>query len=71
MLRKLPSRQQYRADRASARRLRRSPLASGSQARRGKRRATAEWNLAVTVANLFKAITTSHLTRDALITLAT
>jgi transposase len=37
---------------------------------RGKPRATAEWTLAATVHNLFKAITTGHLTSHALATLA-
>jgi hypothetical protein len=37
---------------------------------RGKPRVTAEWNLAVTVANLFKAITAGYLTRDTLTALA-
>jgi|SRR5271165_871561 len=37
---------------------------------RGIPRATAEWNLACTVANLFKAITAGHLTRQALTALA-
>jgi transposase len=38
---------------------------------RGLPRATAEWQLACTVHNLFKAITAGHLTRQALTTLAT
>jgi len=37
---------------------------------RGKPRATAEWALAATVHNLFKAITTGHLTSHSLATLA-
>ncbi len=37
---------------------------------RGIPRVTAEWNLACTVANLFKAITAGHLTQQALTTLA-
>ncbi len=37
---------------------------------RGLPRVTAEWNLACTVANLFKAITAGYLTRQALTTLA-
>ena len=37
---------------------------------RGKPRATAEWTLAATVHNLFKAITTGHLTSHSLATLA-
>jgi transposase len=37
---------------------------------RGKPRATAEWTLTCTVANLFKAITAGHLTHDALTALA-
>ncbi len=37
---------------------------------RGLPRGTAEWNLACTVANLFKAITAGYLTRQALTTLA-
>ncbi|MGO8961749.1 MAG: transposase [Streptosporangiaceae bacterium] len=37
---------------------------------RGIPRVTAEWNLACTVANLFKAITAGHLTRQALTALA-
>jgi transposase len=38
---------------------------------RGIPRATAEWNLACTAANLFKAITAGYLTRTALTTLTT
>ena len=38
---------------------------------RGMPNATAEWKFAATVHNLFKAITTGHLTPDALTALAT
>jgi transposase len=38
---------------------------------RGKPKATAEWTFTCTVHNLFKAITTGHLTQTALATLAT
>jgi hypothetical protein len=37
---------------------------------RGKPRATTEWTLTCTVANLFKAITAGHLTHDALTALS-